>query len=216
MEDWAYILDFLPRGRPDDPRRRDPVAYGVGERNFVLLELMPRPDANMLVGDRVYLGRDEEEARRTSPVDRVRGRIRPEDLTHAALSEMPFVLEQMVKAQDERFIRFFNEAGPVTTRMHMLELLPGLGKKLMWAILEERKKGTFQSLHEMDTRVKALHQPEKLIAHRIEAEITNPQEKYHIFAQPPPVEGEDFRGGHRGPPRHGSGPRGTGPRGGYR
>lgn len=205
VEDWAYILDFLPRGRPDDPRRKDPLAYGVGEKNFVLLELVPRAGANLLVGDRVYLGRDPA-LRDASTVDHVRGRVRYEEITHAAQSELAFLIEKMVKDGEERFIKFYNEAGPITTRMHMLELLPGLGKKLMWAIVEERKKGPFKSFKDMDERVKALHQPEKLIAHRILAEINNPSEKYHLFVQPPAPEGEE-RGFHRGPPRHGGMPR---------
>ncbi|MHB8585198.1 MAG: DUF655 domain-containing protein [Thermoplasmatota archaeon] len=198
VEDYAYVLDYLPRGRPDDARRKDPVAYGLGERNFVLLELVPRPDMQLTVGDRVYLGREPTE-KGQSKVDHVRGRVRIEELTHAAQSELQFMVEKAVKAQEERFIKFFNEAGPITTRMHMLELLPGLGKKLMWGIVEERKKGPFKSFADMDARVKSLHQPEKLIANRVTSEIQNPNEKYHLFVQPPAPEGEAF--GHRGPRR---------------
>lgn len=194
MEDFVYILDHLPKGRPDDPRRRDPVAYGLGEKNFVLLELVPKPGVNMLVGDRTCVLKEDP----ASPVDHVRGRVRYEEMTHAAQSELPFIIEQAVKAQEERFVKFFNDAGPITTRMHMLELLPGLGKKLMWAILEEKKKGAFTGFRDMDTRVKALHAPEKLIANRILGEIQNPGEKYHLFALPPAPEYDDRRGA----PRH--------------
>lgn len=191
MEDFVYILDHLPKGRPDDPRRRDPVAYGLGEKNFVLLELVPRPDAVMLVGDRIDVRREAP----PGPVDHVRGRVRMEDMTHAAQSELPYVIEQAVKAQEERFLRFYNDAGPITLRMHQLELLPGLGKKLMMAILEDKKKnGPFKSFAEMDQRVKALHQPEKLISNRILGEIQNPGEKYHLFALPPAPEHDDRRG----------------------
>lgn len=198
MEDFAYILDYLPKGRPDDPRRKDPVAYGVGDKNFVILELAPKPNVSLLVGDRVSLVKENPE----SPVDHVRARVKLEEMTHAAQSELPFVIEQMVKAQEERFIKFFNEAGPITTRMHMLELLPGLGKKLMWAIVEEKKKGgAFKSFRDMDTRIKALHQPEKLIVHRIVDEIKNPSEKYHLFVLPMPTE----RDGFGAPPRGGGG-----------
>ncbi len=92
-------------------------------------------------------------------------------------------------------MKFFNEAGPITTRMHMLELLPGLGKKLMWAILEEKKKGgLFVSFKSMDERVKPLHQPEKLVVHRIVEELENPSEKYHLFVLPPAPEYEERRG----------------------
>lgn len=196
VEEHAFILDYLPQGRPDDPRRKDPVAYAVGEKNFVALEVVPKPGVNLLVGDRVGLLKEDP----TAPVEYVRGRIRYEDMTHAAQSELPYVLEQMVKAQEERFVRFYNDAGPITLRMHQLELLPGLGKKLMMAILDEKKKGgPFKSFKEMDERVKALHQPEKLIVNRILGEIQNPSEKYHLFVLPPAPEGMDHRG-HRGPP----------------
>ncbi|HUR67911.1 MAG TPA: DUF655 domain-containing protein [Candidatus Thermoplasmatota archaeon] len=196
MEDFVYVLDYLPKGRPDDPRRRDPVAYGLGEKNFVLLELVPKPNANMLVGDRSSVLKEDPAAQ----VDHVRGRVRYEEMTHAAQSELPFIIEQAVKAQEERFVKFFNDAGPISTRMHMLELLPGLGKKLMWAILEEKKKaGAFKGFRDMDTRVKALHAPEKLITNRILGEIQNPGEKYHLFALPPATEFDDPRRGPSGP-----------------
>lgn len=192
MEDFVYILDHLPTGRPDDPRRRDPVAYGLGEKNFVLLELVPRPNASMLVGDRIDVRRETPPG---GPVDHVRGRVRYEDMTHAAQSELPYVIEQAVKAQEERFLNFYNNAGPITLRMHQLELLPGLGKKLMMAILEDKKRhGPFTSFRDMDTRVKALHAPEKLISNRILSEIQNPGEKYHLFALPPANEQDDRRG----------------------
>lgn len=198
MEAFVYILDHLPKGRPDDPRRRDPVAYGLGEANFVLLELVPKASANLLVGDRIGVLREDT----TSPIDHVRGRVRYEEMTHAAQSELPYIIDQAVKAQEARFVKFFNDAGPISTRMHMLELLPGLGKKLMWAILEEKKKGgAFKDLLDMDTRVKALHAPEKLISNRILGEIQNPGEKYHLFALPPVTEFDDRRG--PAPPRYG-------------
>jgi putative nucleotide binding protein len=36
----------------------------------------------------------------------------------------------MVKEQEERFVEFFNKAEPITTKLHQLELLPGIGKRL--------------------------------------------------------------------------------------
>ena len=57
-----------------------------------------------------------------------------------------FEIQTIVLEDEARFIRYFNEAGPITTRMHALELLPGIGKKLMWAVLNERKKGPFKRL----------------------------------------------------------------------
>ena len=39
MEDYVYILDYLPTGRPG--YRRGVLAYGIGENQFTLLELIP-------------------------------------------------------------------------------------------------------------------------------------------------------------------------------
>lgn len=193
MEEYARVLDFLPKGRPDDPQRRtDPVAYAVGEEDFVLLEIAPTDDAQFLVGDRIYVGRDEE---KREGVDRIQGRVEYEEMTHAAQSELPYVLEEIVEDQEERFLEFYNVAGSITTRMHALELIPGLGKKLMRAIIDERKDGDFDSFEEMEDRVDSLHSPDELIAHRIEAELTDPTQKYYVFAREPP--GEES-GGRRG------------------
>ena len=63
----------------------------------------------------------------------------------------------------------------------MLELIPGLGKKTMWAVLEERKKGPFKDYSDLSKRVPALKHPEKVIGKRIEDELSDPAQKYHIF-----------------------------------
>ena len=38
--------------------------------------------------------------------------------------------------------------------MHMLELLPGVGKKHMWEIIEARKDKPFESFEDIKNRVK--------------------------------------------------------------
>src|SRR5436309_2430152 len=85
------------------------------------------------------------------------------------------------KEDAEKVLDFFNRAQAITTRFHMLELLPGLGKKTMWAILEERKKGPFKSFQDLDARVPSIHHPERLVAKRIEMEISDPTQKYRLF-----------------------------------
>lgn len=182
MEDHAYILDYLPSGRPDERNRRGPIAYAVGAEEFVLFELIPQEGVNLLVGDRVYIGKDTDER---DEIERVRGRVHYDDMTHNAQNELPYVLEDIVKSDPERFLNIYNEGGPISTRMHSLELLPGLGKKLMKAILEERRKEPFEDFEDLDERVPSLHQPEKIIAKRIEHEIMDETEKYHIYVRPP-------------------------------
>lgn len=179
LEDFAYILDYLPQGHPDDRRfKREPIAYALGENEFKLFELIPKPNITLTIGDRVYIGKEIEKREQILHVKR---RIGYNDLTAASQSELPFIIQGIVEKYPERFLRFYNEAQAITTRFHMLELLPGLGKKTMWAILEERKKGQFTSFKQLEERVSAVHHPEKLIAKRIELELMEPEQKYHLF-----------------------------------
>lgn len=179
MEDYAYILDYLPQGRLEEKSfKRTPLAIAIGENEFKLFELIPKPNVSLIIGERVYIGKDKEKREKILHVKR---RISYDELTNAAKSELPYVLEEIIKNREAFFVKFFNEAGPITTRLHMLELLPGLGKKTMWAILEERKKGEFRSFEDLKSRVKLPHHPEKLIANRIIYELQHRYEKYKIF-----------------------------------
>ena len=108
-------------------------------------------------------------------------RVSYDELTAAAQAELPFVIQEIVESSEERFVKFFNESQAISTRYHMLELIPGLGKKLMWAIIEERKKGNFKSYEDITKRVPAIKSPSKLIARRIEEELSDPTQKYHLF-----------------------------------
>lgn len=179
MEDYAIILDYLPHGRADKRGfRREPIAYAIGESEFKIFELTPKDNVGLTIGDKVYIGKNAEERHEILHVKR---RIRFDDLTNAAQSELPYVLLQIVNESEEIFVKFYNEARAITTRFHMLELLPGLGKKSMWAIIEERKKKPFTSFEDIGERVSSVHHPEKLVAKRIEQELAEVEQKYHIF-----------------------------------
>jgi putative nucleotide binding protein len=145
---------------------------------FKLFELVPREGVSLSIGQRVYIGKDVEQRKEILHVKR---RVGHEELTTAAQKELPFVIQETVKEKEAKFVDFFNRAQAITTRFHMLELLPGLGKKTMWAILEERKKGPFKSFQDLDQRVPSIHHPERLIAKRIEMEISDPTQKYRLF-----------------------------------
>ncbi|MBU0686031.1 MAG: DUF655 domain-containing protein [Thermoplasmatota archaeon] len=179
MEDYARILDYLPQGLPDEKMfHREPVAYAVGEDQFKLFELVPKQGVNLATGDRVYIGKELD---LRQEILHVKKRIGFNELTNASQSELPFVMLQIIKAHESRFVQFFNESQAITTRFHMLELLPGLGKKTMWSIIEERKKGPFKDFADISKRVPLAHQIEKLVAKRIEQELANPDEKYRLF-----------------------------------
>lgn len=158
---------------------REPIAFALGEDEFKLFELVTKEGVTLVVGDRVYIGKDAE---RRQKIQHVKRRVSFDELTTAAQSEVPILIQQIVTEKESRFIRFFNEAQSITTRFHMLELLPGLGKKTMWAILEERKKGPFASFDDLTRRVPLIHHPAKLLAKRVELEVADPTQKYHLFA----------------------------------
>jgi len=182
MEDFAYILDYLASGLPDQRRfRREPVAYGIGDSEFKILELTPKPDVTLNIGERVYIGKEMEERKKIAHVKR---RIGYNNLTSAAQSELPYVLFDVVKVKKEYFVKFFNEASPITTRFHALELLPGLGRKTLLSILDERKKGLFSSFEDIGKRT-MLKNPDKSITKRIELELSDSHQKYYLFVQKP-------------------------------
>lgn len=182
-EEVAWILDYLPYGHVSNARggyQKKPLVQAIGEKDFVIMEMVPKADAVPEIGERVRIsGKDR------TVIDRVNRRIGYEDLSHGAKAELPYALQHIVLRKESKYIRFFNEAGPLTTRMHALELLPGIGKKLMWSILKDRKKGAFKSFEDLTDRVKGLYNPEKLIAKRIEDELADPRIKYRIFTAEP-------------------------------
>ena len=182
-EEIAWVLDYLPYGHVSDSMGRyqkRPLIQGVGERDFVLMEMTPKEGAVPEIGVRVFLVEKDRPI-----VDRVNRRIGYEELSQGARVELPYAIQKIVLEKEAYYLRFFNEAGPLTTRMHALELLPGIGKKLMWAILNERKKGPFKSFEDLSERVKGIYNPEKLLAKRIEDEIADDRIKYRIFTADP-------------------------------
>jgi putative nucleotide binding protein len=183
VEDYVYVLDYLPKGRGDlPPHKRLPIVYGIGENQFTLLELVPKKDAEFTTGERIYVGKDAE---KRTKITKIKGRVNYEEMTSTAHGEMPYVILDIVNNQKERFLKFFNESPAISTRYHVLELLPGLGKKMMHDILDARKKKPFESFEEMCERIDFLRAPDKLIAKRIELELTDTNQKYRLFTRPP-------------------------------
>ncbi len=174
-EEYAIILDYLPQGLPTDTRplhKREPLAYGIGTRYFTLLELVPKREADIKILDKVYIGPEKRDK-----ILYVKRRVSYNELTSAAKAELPYAIEKIVEEDEKRFVDFFNKASPITTRLHQLELLPGIGKKLMWEILEERKKKPFESFKDIEERVKGISDPKKMIVKRILLELEEMEAK---------------------------------------
>jgi len=181
MEEYAHILDYLAQGLPTGGfAKREPLCYAIGEEEFKLFELVPKANATINIGDRVYIGK---ETAMRSQVDHIKRRVGLEELTSAAKAELDFVVLDIVMKDQPRFIRFYNEAEAVSLRKHMLEELPGFGKKTLIATLDERKKGKFKDFAELASRVPLLKGPEKLIVKRIVQELSDPTLKHYIFVR---------------------------------
>jgi putative nucleotide binding protein len=86
----------------------------------------------------------------------------------------------MVHENPQKFVDFFNTAQPLTTRMHQLELLPGVGKKHMWEIIDARDENPFDTFEDIKKRVKLMPDPEKAIIKRIMEELSG-SEKHRLF-----------------------------------
>jgi putative nucleotide binding protein len=159
------------------------VVQAVGESYFTLLELIPAAGARTHPQERVPIQKTAN-----GKIDYVKRRLVYEDLTPESASELPLVVEIIVTKHENRFIRFFNEAQPLTTRMHSLQLLPGIGQTLMWAILEERKRESFKSFDDISARTK-LQNPKKAVTTRIITELSEETRRW-LFVRPPPRDDE--------------------------
>jgi len=176
---YAVVLDYLPHGDTDDDRpqyERPPLAYALGERDFQLFELVFEDDADVTIGDRIVV---EPEAKRES-IKRV---TEPdhEELSGGAQSELEYVVEDIIEANEKRFVDFYNDAQPITLRLHQLNLLPGIGKKLRNGILDERERKPFESFEDLSERVNGLHDPKEVLVERIMEELQEEDLKYRTF-----------------------------------
>jgi putative nucleotide binding protein len=176
---YAVVLDHLPHGRPGDERpqyKKSPLAYALGESEFRLLELTLEDEADVSIGDRIVV---EPQPERTA-VERVR-EVAYDDLSNAAHSELEYVVEEVVDRHERRFVDFYNDAQPITLRLHQLNLLPGIGKKLRNDVLDERKRAPFESFADLEERIAGLHDPEGVLVDRIIEELRDEDLKYRTF-----------------------------------
>ncbi len=175
-DEYAIVLDFLPKGYGYG--KPEAIAQVIGTKFFTLLEVKARDNVVLKPGDKVYIGSGKREE-----IETIKRRINYEKLTAFAKSELEQAVKRIVEENEQRFVDFFNKAQPITVRLHQLELLPGIGKKHMWEILEERKKEPFKSFEDIKNRLKLLPNPKEVIIKRILMEIKGEDDKYRLFVR---------------------------------
>ena len=177
-EETVVILDFLPNGYPFDERpmyMKTAIAQALGKKRFVLLELVPKKEVYLQPYEEVYIGEGKRDK-----IHHIVGKLMLSKLTTTAKTELEHVIKDITKTTEKEFVDFFNNAQPLSTRMHQLELLPGLGKKHMWQIIEARREKPFESFDDLKKRVKLMPDPEKMIIKRILQELGG-AEKHRLF-----------------------------------
>lgn len=179
-EEHAYVLDFLPHGRAGGRPgyRAGAVVQVVGEGFFTLLEAIVKEGLTVKPFDRVYVGKAKREE-----ITYIVGRVGFEELTANSKMELPSLVEKIVLTREKWFVNFFNTAQAITPRMHAMELIPGIGKKYMWQIINERERKSFESFEDLQKRTN-IPDPSKLITKRIIEELSE-ESKYRLFTRAP-------------------------------
>ena len=172
-EEYAIILDVYSPSQFSDEIN----VQAIGSTQFTLLELVPKPEAELKMGDKVYIGEGKRD-----DIQFIKRAIWPDKLTSDAKAELNYVISDIVNEQEEKFVNFFNNAGAITIRKHALELIPGIGKKHLKDLLYERDDKFFESFEEIEKRCSFLGNPVKAITQRIIEEMNN-QEDFKLFVR---------------------------------
>ncbi|MGI0046342.1 MAG: DUF655 domain-containing protein [Nitrosotalea sp.] len=176
-EEYAYVLDFVARGKSTTVRGRDGIIVtALGEERLTILELLAMPNSTFEIGERVYIGKEGR-----TKILSVLGRLEFAHISSSAQSELASVVEKIVIQNEQRFVDYLNNAQPLTPRIHALELIPGIGKTYMKTMLEEREKRKFSDFKDLQERV-GLKEPAKQVAKRIIEEITG-ETRMNLFVR---------------------------------
>ena len=173
-EEYAIVLEYLPNGYPLE-RKMMPIAQAIGKKNFTLLELVPRRGMKFEIGEEVYIGEGKRDK-----VYYILGKLVFNKISEAGKRFLQEYIEKQVAENEQRFVDFFNDAQPINTRLHQIELLPGFGKKHMQAILEERQKKPFKNFADLKNRISNLPDPKTAVVKRIIEEMKG-EERHYLF-----------------------------------
>jgi len=176
-DEYVYILDFRETQTKEKMFKLVQVAQSIGEQYFSLLEIAPRKGITFTVGEKVYIGEGRREK-----VDHIIRKISYDELTNISKNNLIDVVEKIVMNDEKRYIRFFNTAPALTPRLHSIETIPRLGKKLAGEIIREREIRPFESFKDMEKRIKNFGNGARHIAEKIIEELKG-ESKYNIFVE---------------------------------
>ncbi|MFX0021658.1 MAG: DUF655 domain-containing protein [Candidatus Hermodarchaeota archaeon] len=174
------ILDLLMHGHPEEDKpswAKTPVAQVLSFPDFVLYEVKVNKNSDVAVQEQ----KTYEEFLNEDKLKEVLKKIDYNELTSTSKALILPILENQALNYEEEFINFFNNSTSITPRMHALKLLPGIGQKHMWEILEARERQKFGKFQDIADRT-SISNPAKLIAQRIIKELQR-DVKYYLFSK---------------------------------
>ena len=176
----VVILDLLMHGHPEEDKpswAKTPIAQVLTFPDFVLYEVKVNKNSNIEVQEQ----KTYEEFLNEEKLREVLKKIDYNDLTSTSKALIQSILEKEVLKYEEEFINFFNNSTSITPRMHALKLLPGIGQKHMWEIIEARERQKFGAFQDIADRT-SISNPAKLLAQRIIKELQR-DVKYYLFSK---------------------------------
>lgn len=172
-DEYAYVLEYLPYGLVDTKDRR-PSAIILTESLSLLLASLKK-NVTVEVGKKVYIGEDKREE-----IHHIIRRIPTDKLSEAGMQSLMEKVHTAVQDNEKKYVEILNTLGPINVRLHALELIPGLGKKMTKKAIDERNKKPFESYQDIDDRLQLASGIVNEIEQRILEEM-NETDKYRIF-----------------------------------
>lgn len=138
--EWCRVIDH--------PKSDDAIVV-VTEPSMHVIRLKPKQGSPIqMVGSRIYMGDDPA---KREVVQDILGFARIRDLSNAASTEMPIIIQQIIEDSPSVFIdQFFNRAGNLSRKMHAFELLPGVGNKKALEMVNKRGRSGWENFSQLD------------------------------------------------------------------
>ena len=110
VEEKALVLDYLARGKSSS-FKTEPLAQLMGTEYFTLLEVTPKPDADLKALEEVYVGKEDR-----PKIDFIKRRIAYKDLTNNSLAELEETVEKIIHSNEKKFVDFYNNSRSITLK----------------------------------------------------------------------------------------------------
>ena len=148
---WTIrILDSNPQGVSPG------VSHAITEKGLYLIR---------------YRGGEQGESIVVNDGEGIVGMLRYSDLSVPVQSEFSTILKEIILANPEVFLMFYNRGGPINRKMHTFQLLPGIGPSTAQEMVRKRGSGwkDFSAVSE-DCGIDAA----EYLANRLNEELQDP------------------------------------------